>query len=369
MPHPRQFLTAVLGAVLGGCAASIPKAQALDLADLAVVDLKLEQASSRDDATRRALLALDQRDADAAVHAAEQALRLDPRAARARAALGLGLLAQSQRQDPADLFLLRSGEVHVLTAVNLAPNDATVAWLHARFLTELGHGSAALAVAQAALTNLHQTTAEERARLLGLAASHAYELGEDTAAVAHLREYCALQDHDAQAHYRLGCSLLRLVNLQHGADGASAASDQITAAIAAFTRAYELAPLDIDAGLGAGIARMRAGDSKTAESHFVALGEHFSERAEPWFCAALAREALGEQSAAVVAYQEALRRDPVHLGALLNLAKLTESAQPELAQDAMRRALALDAASPVLAPSEREALQKHLAVPQKPRIE
>jgi tetratricopeptide (TPR) repeat protein len=362
----------------------------LDPASLPTVTLAAAQTAARDAAVAAATDAVVRRRYAEAKRQAEAALAIDPRAARARAVRGFVLLQEAGRVDPPALAPLHEGESEVATATALAPDDAFVGYMHAVFLAESGHMSAAAATAEAALQATKSAPAAERAALLGIAGTYRYELGEDRAARPHLQDYVALRPDDAAAQYRLGCCLLRLAALPLGPNGKTVAQQQAEAAAVAFARCYALAPADEGAGLAVGKARLRGarlaaerGEAEAAqklrqaaEAQFAAVAAAFATSAEPWYCVAVAAEERGDRAAADAAYAEALRRDPLHVGSLLNVAAAMDGGDVEGLRKTLQRVLFADDARGELTAGERDAVQTRLAAlaarrdgDQKPRIE
>lgn len=383
-------------AALAACAGVSPSPAPLDLAGLPSVEPVGAELAVRDAAVAAATDAVVRRRYAEAKRQAEAALAIDPRAARARAVLGFVLLQEAGRVDPPSLDELHAGESQVATASLLAPEDAFVGYMHAVFLAESGHMSAAAAIAEAALARTKSAPAAERAALLGVAGTYRYELGEDRAARPHLQDYVALRPDDAAAQYRLGCCLLRLAALPLGPNGKNVAQQQADAAAQAFARCYALAPTDEGAGLAVGKARVRgaqlaaergdaagaAGLRSAAETQFAAVAATFATSAEPWYCLGVAAEERGDRAAATAAYAEALRRDPLHVGSLFNVAVGTAADNRDGAEaveglrQALRKVLFADDVRGELGAQERDAVAKRLAAltardepAQKPRIE
>lgn len=366
---------AILSALSAGCAGVSPRPEAIDPATLAAPVLDAAAVARRDAAVDEAVAAVLQREYEVAQRAAAAALAIDPRAARARAVLGFVSLQTARREEPPELFALHAGEAQVRTAVALAPQDAFVGYLHAVFLAEVGHLSAAAAAAETALADSKQAPAHERAALLGVAGTYRYELGEDRAAYPHLVDYVALRPDDAAAQFRLGNCLLRLASLPQGPTGPAQAQQQLEAAARAFARAFELVPSDLPAGLAVGTAQARGaerarqrGDDQlaaqlaaAAAQQFARLVEQFPAAAEPAYCLGVVQAASGDREAAAASLATALARDPLHLGALLQVAAEVDPAQPEPLRKALRRVLYADDARGGLTARERQAVERRLA--------
>lgn len=328
-----------VAAALSGCASVSPqpeRARAADLPHREVSDAERVEVGSL---VEQAIAAVTARRYEPAAEAAEAALAIDPRAARARSVLGMVLLHRASTHDPADLRLTNQGELETVLAEQLAPEDAFVGWMRAVFLAEIGHMSAAAAAAEAAVARTAAAPPSERAALLGVAGTYRYELGEERAALPLLQAYIALRPDDAAACFRIGRCLLRTAETPLAKELDKAQRDA-EAAARAFARCAELAPGDDDAALAVGAASYRAaqiavrrGDTAArdrlfgaAEQRFRAAAERFPALAEPWFRLAVVAEARGETAAAEAAYGEALQRDERHLGSLLNLASLATTA-------------------------------------------
>jgi len=309
------------------------------------------------------------------------ALEIDPRSARARAVRGIVLLQAAKESDPPDIFLANEGEAETVMAEKLAPADPFVAWVHALFLAESGHLSAAAAVAEAGLDRTKNSSPQERAPLLGLAGTYRYELGEERAALPLLQAYVGLRPDDAAASFRIGSCLLRMSLLPTGAPGRQeqVAQAQAEAAARAFERCVKLAPGDYDAALAIGASTMRAaelagerGEQAEREQHlqdaaeqFRAVAERFPDNAEAWFRIGIVEETRGDRIAAGAAYEEALERDADHFGGLLNLAALLEADEDahKRVEGLLRRALQVDQRRGGLTADERRGLEERLRRP------
>ncbi|MCA8966739.1 MAG: tetratricopeptide repeat protein [Planctomycetes bacterium] len=365
-------------AALTACAGVSPRPIATPIEQLPSRELDDAQQAQRDRAIDAAIAAVVQRRYAAARAAAEEALQVDPRAARARAVLGMVLLQEAGEIDPPDLHALHQGEVEVLTAEELAPGDAFVGWIHAVFLAETGHMSAAAAAAEAALGRTTEAPPTERAALLGVAGTYRYELGEDRAALPHLQAYVVLRPDDATANFRLGNSHLRISQLVIGVKGLEESQRHAERAARAFERCFQLAPGDEDAGLSVGKALARAaelagrrGDAEQqadlrarADGAFAVVADRFPASAEPWFCTGALAERRDDPAAAVTAYEQALQRDPAHLPSLLNLAVLREAgpvADEKKLLVLLRQIIDVDAQRGGLTGSERERVARRLA--------
>jgi tetratricopeptide (TPR) repeat protein len=203
--------------------------------------------------------------------------------------------------------------------------------------------------------------------LLALCGECRFELGEERLARPHLRALVELRPDDAIANFRLGICLLRTA-----ADGETVGKQVARAldAAATFQRASALAPGDVDAALAVGRAYARAaefdaGDGRDqalaqAATAFATAAAKFADSAEACFCQGVALQGRGQVDAAALAFAEALRRDPDHLGALLDLAAL-RAAEPAAAKSLLRRALALGDRGPQrLSDAERARIETFL---------
>lgn len=310
-----------------------------------------------------ARLLLSGRRFGAAIAAARAVLALDPRSARARAVLGLAQVQSALAVDPPDLFGQHQGDGETQLALRLSPQDPLVARLRGETLAAIGHLAAAAAVAEEALARQAPSDLPDYVELVEAAAQWRYELGEEQSALPHLQELARRRPDDAAAHFRIGSCLLRTAT-----DAASAA-----AASRAFARCAELSPGDDDAHLAVVAALARAaelahaaGDEPAAKTHVAAAeraaaaaAERFAQSAEAEFRLGVLAEQREDGAAARAAYRRALDRDPQHLGALLNLARLLapQDQDPAVARDLWRRALAIDAERGGLDADERRNLQ------------
>lgn len=376
----------VLLALCAACAGVSVRPDRVDAATLPTIDVSAADAQERDAQIESAIDAVVRRRYGEAEAAARAALALDPRAARARAVLGMVTFQKAGLDDPPDLFLLHEGEAELELARQLAPDDAFVGWMHAVLLAEGGHLSAAAETAEGALRRAIGAPAAERAALLGIAGTYRYELGEERAAVPHLQAYVALRPDDATAQFRLGASLLRIAALPSGPRPNSlvAAQAQADGAARAFARCAELVPGDDDVALAAGAALVRAaelagerGDLPAreqrwhdAEVRFRAVAERFPTSAEAVFRLGVVAELRGDEAAARVAYTDALQRDPAHLGSLLNLARSHERTGARDGESAVRellqRALRVGTELGTLSDEERAAITARLAAGAEP---
>lgn len=328
----------------------------------------------------RAITAVVRRRYEEADLAAGAALQIDPRCARARAVRGIVLYQRAARVEPPDLFLVHSAEAELLLALQIEPADAFVGWMHAFFLAESGHTSAAAAAAEAAIERATAAPPTERAALLHSAGTYRYELGEERAALPHLQAYVSLRPDDAAACFRIGNSLLRIASVPLGPTRMVALREARTRALdaaRAFGRCAELAPGDEDAALAVVAATVRAAEladeageadvgqrlTSEAEELARAAASRFPTNAEAMFRVGVIAERRTALEAAGEAYSQALLRDPRHLGSLLNLAALSERAAvvgAPAALELLQRALRVDAADGGLTASERRRIEARL---------
>jgi tetratricopeptide (TPR) repeat protein len=360
--------------LLAACAGASPDPDAMARDRLESAELDAEGRRYLQQHVENALAALAAGRYESAEENARLSLDLDPRAARARAVLGLCLLHRAQAHDPPDLALMNRGDGETLRALHLQPRDPVVAWLRAAFLGSCGHLAAAAEAAEQGLAALPPAdeSAPEPARvdLLAAAARFRYELGEKRLARPHLAALLDVRPDDAQARFRYGICLLVTAE-----DDEAHAAGRLAAAAEAFARAAELKPDDREAWLAVIAARMRAaerlgknGDEagrKAAIDEAVAAcgraAERFPQDGEPWFRKGVALEALGESAQAEQAFLEALQRDGEHLGALLDLASLCAADRRAEAEALLRRALsAADHGKGRLQPKERDRIQAFL---------
>ncbi len=365
------FVSLLVG--LTACAGVSPRPELANAADL-----PMSQATSEDRARLPAVLeqameaAVSRRFEDARA-AANEALAIDPRSARARAVLAMVHLQRAAETSPHDLHSANAGEVEMRLAQQLAPDDAFVGWMAAVFLYDSGHTSAAAAAAEQALARAGDRPTAERAALLFIAGIYRYELGEERAALPHLQAYVALRPDDATSHFRLGSCLLRIAAVPKGIQN-SLLDAQRTAesAARAFARCAELSPGDEDAALAVAIALWRATqlaiegadagrdqNLNAATAQLRAVADRFPTSAMPWFQLGVIAEATAAPVQARTAYEAALQRDPRHVPTMLNFAALlATSDQRDASITLWKQVLAADAAQPSLTPRERQRLRE-----------
>ena len=174
-----------LCSLFAACAGLAPDPDEVSIESLPVVELSSAERDAVDESEQEAIEACGQRRFEQAERAALAALDADPRRARARAVLGLTMLWRASESDPIEWRGLRAGERELRLAQLLAPDDAYVGRLHAVFLFEAGHVSAAAEAAEQALQCAADASDEERADLLRLAGDYRYELGEERLAQPH----------------------------------------------------------------------------------------------------------------------------------------------------------------------------------------
>lgn len=375
-------------AATAACAGVTPRLERASAAELPIVSLSPEQQAEVRTSVERAMAAVILRHFEEAGAAADQALAIDPRAARARAVRALVLAQSAVGQDPPDLHTERAAECELAIAREIAPDDTFVGWVQALFLAEIGHVSAAAEVAETVLRRTENAPRSERAALLGIASRYRYELGEERAALPLLQEYTALRPDDVAARFRLGYTLLRLSS--HVRDESvpvlQDARWQSEAAVAAFARCAEQAPGDEDAHLAVATARLRAAEVQqllskaartdsdrsaakaAAEEHrrqaraaLQATAERFPASAEPPFRLAVLDQDRADAPAAMAGYEKALALDARHLGSLLNLARLClDAGERDRATSLLREALASETATSRLSDDERKRIQRFL---------
>ena len=374
----RERSLALIGFVgLVACAGTSPRPDAVTPDSLPSRTLSVSEQERCDEYVAQCVRDVVLRRYAEAEKAAVAALELDPRNARARAVRGIVLLQVANESEPPDLFLANEGEAEVVLAEKLAPEDPFVGWVHALFLAESGHLSAAAAVAEAAIERSRGAPAEERAPLFGLAGTYRYELGEERAALPLLTAYVGLRPDDSAASFRIGSCLMRMAMLPTGPAQSRDfnAQNRAEQAVRAFLRCVELAPGDEDAVLAAGAAMLRAAEladrqpgrqeegvqlRDQALAHFRTAASRFPDNAEAMFRVGVVEELLERTEAAGRAYTEALQRDSKHLGSLLNLASLLDTEDPvqsKMAVSLLRRALETDG----LSRDERRRIEAFLA--------
>ncbi|MCA8948748.1 MAG: tetratricopeptide repeat protein [Planctomycetes bacterium] len=364
---------------LAACAGVSPRPADADVDSLPRRDLTGAEAVRVDDLLRACVDDIDHRRFDDAETHAEAALALDPRAARALAVTGLVGLQRANATDPPDLERRNAAETATVLAERLAPDDAVVAWLRARFLADTGHLSAAAAAAEDGLARTTAAAPDDRSRLFDLAGTYRYELGEERLALPWLQAFVGTPRgaESTAAHFRIGSSLLRQAMLPMGPRKRqdSVAQSQAEQAARAFQRCWDLAPGDDDAALAIGASLLRAAELAgkqgeradrerllgEAAASFAQVAERFPRVAEAMFRIGVVAEERGETAAAVAAYDGALARDPDHLGALLNLAALRTAAGDDAgADELLRRVLATDGRRGGLSGDERRRIAARL---------
>jgi tetratricopeptide (TPR) repeat protein len=390
-PSASLLLLLLLAAPAGGCAGVTPRVDRATAADVPSVQLSpAEQASVRTH-VERAMAAVIRRQFDEAGEAAEVALAIDPRAARARAVRALVIAQRGAVEDPPNLQAERQAECELVIAGEIAPNDAFVGWVHALFLAEAGHLSAAAEVAEATLRRAGNAPPSERSALLGIAGRYRYELGEERLALPLLQDYVSLRPDDVAARFRLGYTLLRLSS--HLRDESVPvlldARWQSEGAVAAFTRCAEQSPGDDDVHMAIATARLRAAEVQqvlgrvardeadrataraAADAHrqqaaavLRAVAERFPANAEPVFRLAVLDQQRNDLAAAKAGYEQALAIDARHLGSLLNLARLcADAGEPERAATLLREALASESETARLTDDEKKRIHEFLRQP------
>ena len=381
MASARRFSGGLFLSWLAACSAVSPDPATANAADLPRLVLSEQQAQACQQLEDAAVEAVVRRRYEDAEKAANRALAMNPRSARARAVLAMVKLQLANRHQPSDWYGQRAGEWQMELARQLDPQSAFVGWMHAVFLAEAGHMSAAAAAAEDALARTANAPASERAALLGTAGTYRYELGEERAARPHLEAYALLRPDDAAAHFRLGSCLLSIANTPQGSPPPyPRAQSEAEAAAVAFARCYELAPGDEDAALAvvtawlraAELAALQAKPEKQAErdallaksvAHLQQLVGQFPDNAEVHFRLGVLAARRRELDLAQAAYLAALQRDPEHVGSTLNLAALKVAAGDiDAARDLFTRLLA---AKPVAAASANT----ELTVAERQRIE
>lgn len=369
-----------LSFALVACRGVSVRPEEADASTLKTVQLSAEEQREVASLADRAVESIVRRHYSDAETQARVALDLDPRCARARSVLGMVTFQRAAIVEPPDLFGVNEGERQILLALQLAPDDAFVGWIHAVFLDETGHTSAAADAAEAALARTGAAPPNERAPLLGVAGKYRYELGEERRALPLLQQYVTLRPDDAAACFRIGNCLLRIASAPIGPKPGSleVAQVQCENAARAFARCLALAPGDEDAALAIVAATVRAADlAEERGLHDVAvqrlddaekqcrdIANRFTESAEPLFRIGIIAEKRAQFDRAGEAWSQALLRDPQHLGSLMNLAALGERATivgAPAARELLVRALRVDDEHGGLTADERRRIEKHLA--------
>jgi tetratricopeptide (TPR) repeat protein len=364
---------------LVACSAVSPDPSKATIEDLPIVALNDEQAAACAQLERSAADAVVRRRYEEAEAFASQALSLNPRSARGRAVLGMVKLQMASSTQPSDWFAVRAAEVEMELARQLDPKSAFVGWMHAVFLAESGHMSAAAAAAEEALVRSVDAPPSERAALLGTAGTYRFELGEERAARPHLEAYVRLRPDDSAAQFRLGSSLLSIAKTPQGSPPPySVAQAEAEAAAVAFARCFQLAPGDEDAALAVATAWIRAAEladlqgkqPKQAErdalyekavTYLQKLAVQFPANAEVYFRLGVLASTQQQPKVAHVAYLAALDRNRNHLGSLLNLASLMiADGDVEPAKSLLLRVIAVAGGSGDLTSKERDRIVRWL---------
>jgi len=370
----RRLRSWPLCCLLAACAGVTPRPESADATILPVREVSSAERQQLEQSVASAMSAVLLRRFEEAEHAARDALAIDPRSARARAVIGMAILHRASLSDPPDLRDANAGEFELRLALQLAPGDPFVGWMHAVFLAETGHMSAAAAAAEQALARAGNATSNELAALLGIAGTYRYELGEERAALPHLRSYLSLRQDDATAFFRLGSSLLRIAAVPQGLKAREVAKTQAIEAATAFGHCHELAPGDEDADLAVATSLWRACELATelgdadrdklaadARARLQQVAERFPASAEPWFRLGVIAEALKDPATAATVYRQALQRDGRHVGATLNLACLLDAQGDGGAARTLLQRLLTDAAlSAQLTPRERNRVRERV---------
>jgi tetratricopeptide (TPR) repeat protein len=368
--------------LLSGCAGVAPDPEKVSIDSLPIVELADDVREQCQEFEQAAIDAVVRRRYGEAEAIAARVLATNPRSARARAVLGMVRLQEAAQQDPIEWFGMRRGEAQLALARQLAPADAFVGWMHAVFLAESGHMSAAAKAAEDALERCREAPAAEKAALLGIAGTYRYELGEERAALPHLRTYVSLRPDDATAQFRLGASLLSIARTPQGVPVPyQQAQTDAQQAAQAFARCVELAPGDEDAALAIATATLRAAElarlkpskdgaardrevaglEQQALDHLRSVADRFPDSAEARFRLGIVATGLGQPELAEASYLAALEREPSHTGSLLNLATLAaEKGESEQARRLLQRLLDADATRGDLSRDERQRIQRWL---------
>jgi tetratricopeptide (TPR) repeat protein len=364
------------------CSTVAPDPATASAESLPVVELSEAQLAKCENWEAQATDAVMRRQYAKAEQLADRVLAENPRSGVARAVLGMVKLQRAAEQQPTDWFDLRAGEYELQLALQLAPASAFVGWMHAVFLAESGHMSAAAQAAEDALDRSKDAPESERAALLGIAGRYRYELGEERAALPHLQAYVVLRPDDSAAQFRLGSSLLSISSTPQGSPVPyQRAQSEAVAAATAFAHCYELAPGDEDAALSIAAAWLRAGEvaekrKKIAErdtlyeravGHLEIVAEKFPRSAEVHFRLGVMASLRQETAVAQAAYVAALERDPNHAGSLMNLAACLEAqGDNDGAAELLNRLLALPASESMLKRGERSRIDRWMSSLAKP---
>lgn len=376
MAFGRTFSRWLLVPFLVGCAGVAPDPETASIDDLPEVTLSEQERAECEGLEQDAIDAVVRRRYEQARTAANRVLARNPRSGKARAVLGMVHLQVAARETPSDWYGIRQGEFEIELARQLEPENAFVGWMHAVFLAESGHMSAAAQAAEDALVRSAAAPPTERAALLGTAGTYRYELGEERAARPHLEAYVVMRPDDAAAHFRLGSSLLSIAKTPQGSPPPYVTSQRdAEAAATAFGRCFELAPGDDDAALGMAAAWVRAAELADLQSkqderdalhqkavqHLEGLATKFPQNAEVHYRLGVIATLQNQPKAAQAAYVKALERDEQHLGSLMNLAALVVAdGEIDAAKTLYTRLLAAPAAQSELTRNERQRIERWL---------
>lgn len=388
----RLLPSSVLVLALAACGVG-PRPERADASTLPRRELDAEATAQLGALVERAIAAVALLRYDEAGVAAEEALDIDPRSARARAVLAMVTLKSSRATDPPEAAALAAGEVQMRLAQQLAPDDPFVGWMHAVFLAESGHLSAAAAIAEQALARAADAPAAARVALLRIAGSYRYELGEERAAVPHLQQYVALRPDDAVARFHLGSALLRLAaSPSPGVPQTSllVAQRQAEEAARSFVRHQELLPQDPESAIAVVTAYLRAAElaaeraklvsdaadraderrqvtneardnRQAAEAALRSALDRFPTSPAVQFEAGVVAESEGDAARAQSCYQRALDQDPSHVPSLLNLAGcLARGGEQAAAAALLRRVLDVPTVGRELTADERDRIEAWL---------
>lgn len=350
-------LFGILG-IPGACSTPGPSPADWEAHELPKVELDAEARARVRSQTEAARQALAGGRVTEAARIAERVLRIDPRAAFARAILGTALLEPALAKTPPDLAWLERAEGELRLARRLAPGDPQIAMLYSQFLEVDGQISLAAKVVDEVLkaSPNYLQALRDGSRL------H-YELGHERQAALILERLVDRVPSDSEARYRLAVCQFRLAEAMASGDTEIRVGVR-SIAQAAFLRSADsyvtytrLQPTDMDGFLGEAMARFRAAvlsspeptkqsPAPAAYAEIVAILTSAArvrpESPSPIHNQAVVHQHFGNQDKARSCYEAALELDKHFLPSMLNLAVLLDAAgEKPAARDLCERALKL----------------------------
>ncbi|MEE2888298.1 MAG: tetratricopeptide repeat protein [Planctomycetota bacterium] len=346
-------LFGILG-IFGACSTPGPSPAEWEALDLPNVTLDAEDRNTVASLTEDAGRALAAGRITEAARIAERALWVDPRAALARAILGIALLEPAMQEDPPALAWMERAEGELRLARRLDPDNPQIAMFYARFLEVDGQMSLAAKVLDDLLVKLpdHLSALRVGSRL------H-FELGHERQAGELLERLVERSPEDSDAWYRLALCQLRLAEaIERGdtelrVDVPQVVRDSYLRSAESYRAYIGLRGDDVEGFIGEATARFRAlvahqveATRKAEIAEVLAIlskaARVDSKSAAPLHNQALVHQHLGDQAKARAAYEAALLRDKNFLPSILNLAHILDADGEHAAARALcQRALAL----------------------------